>query len=69
MPETQRIAASFKVAENLSLGIWGGPSANRLAVIDVSNLDDPEFAELQLEGEPLPQYMAIGPGRQSAVIS
>lgn len=69
LPETQRIAASFKMAGNLSLGIWGDPSANRLAVIDVSNRAAPELAELQLEGEPLPQYMAIGPDRQSLVIS
>jgi len=69
MPETQRIAAAFKMAGNLSLGIWGDPAANRLAVIDVSNRAAPQLAELQLEGEPLPQYMAIGPDGQTLVVS
>ena len=67
--ESGHLAAAFKMAGNLSLGIWGDEAANRLAVIDVSDPDAPQLAELNLEGDPLPQYMTLGPQRDELVIS
>jgi hypothetical protein len=69
LPKTQRNAASFKAAGHLSLENWCEPSPNRLAVIDVPNLNAPQHAELQLKGEPLPHDRAIGADRQSLVAS
>lgn len=69
MPETQRVAASFKMAGNLSIGIWDDPAANRLVVVDVSDRANPVLAELALEGDPLPQYMALGPTRDVLVVN
>jgi hypothetical protein len=69
MAEAQRIAASFKMAGNLSIGIWDDPIANRLVVIDVSDRANPVLAELALEGDPLPQYMTLGPQGDVMVVS
>ena len=69
MPETQRIAASFKMAGNLSIGIWDDPKANRLVVVDVSDRENPVLSDLALEGDPLPQYMALGPQGDVLVVN
>jgi hypothetical protein len=69
MPDTQRVAASFKMAGNLSIGIWDDPTANRLVVVDVSDRANPVLAELPLEGDPLPQYMALGPQGDMLVVN
>ena len=67
--ETQRVAASFKMAGNLSIGMWDDPAANRLVVVDLSEVNSPQLAELPLEGDPLPQYMALGPSGQELVVN
>lgn len=67
--ESGHLAAAFKMAGNLSLGLWGDEQANRLALIDLSNPQSPLLSELDLEGEPLPQYMTLGPSRDELIIS
>ena len=69
MPEAQRVAASFKMAGNLSIGMWDDPKANRLVVVDVSERRRPLLSELALEGDPLPQYMTLGPRAKTLVVN
>ena len=68
IPETQRIIGAFKMGGNLAIGPWDDPEANRLAVIDVSEPRAPVRAVLPLEGDPLPQYMAVAPDGRSLIV-
>jgi hypothetical protein len=67
--DEQRIVASFKMGGNLAIGMWDDPDANRLVVVDVKDRQNPVAGVLQLEGDPLPQYMAVGPTSDQLVVN
>ena len=67
--DTGRIAASFKMAGNLTIRPWDDPAANLLVVIDPSDLASPQVGALALGGEALPQYMVYDPARQEVVVN
>lgn len=69
LPESKRLVGSFKMAGNLTIRPWDRPWANRLVVVDTTALDAPVVADLQLEGEPLPQYMGHHQGRDEIVVN
>ncbi|MDP6942588.1 MAG: hypothetical protein QF464_00435 [Myxococcota bacterium] len=69
IPSQQRIAGSFKMAGNLAIGMWDNPEANRLVVVDVTDQAHPVLGELHLEGDPLPQYMTIGPTEDELLVN
>jgi hypothetical protein len=69
IPSTQRIVGAFKMGGNLAIGPWDIQAGNRLAVVDVSDPNAPVLGELQLEGDPLPQYMTIGPTTDTMIVN